>query len=148
MKANVPGQRVLVTILVASIVSTALHYTNNYLQIDRYPSLPPITNGQTQVAILVSWPLLTAIGVFGYWLYVRERAWPARACLIIYSFIGLVSLGHFLQGVPAVDWWWLGTIGTDAITALALWAFTYWSISRESADYRHAYAGRSGHSRS
>ena len=129
---RVRGRAVLLVILVASIVSTAVHYTNNYLQIDLYPQLPPITDADVKLAIVVSWPLLTLVGVAGYWLYVRQQLWAARACLVIYSFTGLVSLGHFFQGVPQVAWYWFATMGTDGITGIALWVFTIWSISQDS----------------
>lgn len=125
------AQRVLLAIVIFNIVSTALHYTDNFLRIDRYPQpsvIPPIA---TQIAIVVFWPLVTLVGIAGYLLFVRGRAWPARACLFVFSFLGLVTFGHFPSGVPDVEWYWFLTLFTDGIGGLALWVFIGWSMSHE-----------------
>ena len=131
------GQRVLLVIVIFNIVSTALHYTDNFLRIDRYPQPAYIPLIATQIAIVVSWPLLTLVGIAGYLLFVRGRAWPSRACLFVYSFLGLVTFGHFTAGIPSVEWYWFSTLFTDGIGGLALWVFIGWSMS---ADARTAAA--------
>jgi hypothetical protein len=120
---DIPGTTALRAIMAGSVISTGLHYTHNYLRIEQYPQPASISSSATQLAIVIIWPLLTAIGITGYVLYTRGRLWGARACLLIYSLTGLVTLGHFLVGVPDVPWYWFITIFTDALAALALWAF-------------------------
>lgn len=127
MDRRVPGHQVLLATLMFSIVSTALHYAHNYVEVDRYPQPSVISSTMTRAAILISWPVLTTVGIAGYLLYVRARHWAARACLLIYSLTGLVTLGHFLVGVPDVPWLWFTTLFTDALAGLALWAFAVWS---------------------
>ncbi|MCE7002589.1 hypothetical protein LWC34_07055 [Kibdelosporangium philippinense] len=128
---DIPGTAALRAIVAGSVISTALHYTHNYLKIEQYPQPSSISNATTQLAIVILWPLLTAIGLTGYILYTRGRLWGARACLLVYSLTGLVTLAHFMVGVPDVPWYWFITIFTDALAGLALWAFVFWSAINE-----------------
>lgn len=117
------GRTALRVILAFNIVSTGLHFTHNYLRIEQYPQTPAISAATTQVAILVSWPVLTIVGLIGYAMYVRGRYPAAHGCLLVYSLAGLVTPAHFLAGVPQTHWFWFTTIFTDAIGGLALWVF-------------------------
>ena len=110
-------------ILAFSIVSTAAHFTHNFVEIDQYPQSDLVSDGAVQVAILVSWPLLTALGLFGYRLYRAGRYPIAHACLLGYSLLGLTTAGHFLQGNPDIPAFWYATIFTDVIAGFALVAF-------------------------
>jgi hypothetical protein len=118
---------VLRAILAFSIVSTGLHYTHNFVAIDDYPQSSLVSDGATQVAILISWPLLTAIGLLGYRLYSQGRLRPAHAALVAYSFTGLITLGHFLDGVPDIPAFFFATIFTDFLAGVAMLAFVAWS---------------------
>jgi hypothetical protein len=109
------------------MTSTAIHYTHNFVEIDQYPPSGVVGNGFVQGAILLSWPLLTAIGLIGYRAYARRRYPTAHACLVTYSFLGLVTVGHFLNGVPDIAPVFFATIFTDGLAGLALVAFTAWS---------------------
>jgi hypothetical protein len=64
-----------------------LHYTHNFVAIEDYPG------GGTgiQVAIVLSWPLLTAIGLYGYRLYAEGRLREAHICLLLYAPLGLLT---------------------------------------------------------
>ena len=59
---------VLRVILAFSILSTAGH-SHNFVEMDGYPGGGPVV----QVLIVLSWPLLTAIGLYGYRLYKQGR---------------------------------------------------------------------------
>jgi hypothetical protein len=118
--------RALVWIVAANVVSTALHYAHNYVEIERYPESDLVSNETVQAGILISWPLLTAVGLYGVWLYGRRRLRGAHACLLAYSVLGLFTLAHFVDGVPQIGAWF-ATIVTDALAALALVAFVVWS---------------------
>jgi hypothetical protein len=83
-------------ILGFSVVSTATHYTHNFVAVGDYPGGGPAL----QVAIVLSWPALTAIGLT-----------PA----------------HFLSGEPDVPLIFYATIFTDGLAGLAIVGFVAWS---------------------
>ena len=113
-------------ILAFSVLSTAAHYGHNFVEIDSYPGGG---TGQ-QVLILLSWPLLTAIGLYGYRLYASGRHREAHISLLIYSLAGLVTPGHFLAGEPDIPAFFYATIFTDFIAGAAIVAFVVWSATR------------------
>jgi len=113
-------------ILGFGIASTALHFTHNFVEIDRYPD--DLVSGEVvRMAILVAWPLFTLIGLAGYRLYAQRSYERAHACLAAYAFFGLTTLGHFLDGRPDIAPFWFGTIFTDALAGLAMLSFVIWS---------------------
>ena len=85
---------VVLRALIGSILITALHYTDNYLFIDDYPQ-PEWIKAET---IYVVWVLLTLIGIAGYLLYRAGRPNLGAAYLLLYSYTGLSSLGHYFFG--------------------------------------------------
>jgi hypothetical protein len=110
-------------ILAAGIVSTGIHYAHNFVMVDHYPGPHGLMYTLTRVAIVVSWPLLTAIGVVGYRRYAAGRVREARACLRAYSALGIVTIGHFLYGNPHIPALFYATIFTDAVTGFAVLVF-------------------------
>jgi len=120
---------VLKTILAASILSTAIHYTHNFIAVDQYPGPKGGFYTVVRVAIVVGWPLLTWIGLMGYRRYSEGRYREAHVCLVVYSFTGLATLGHFLYGNPQIPGFFYATLFTDAIAGLAVLAFVLWSAS-------------------
>jgi hypothetical protein len=113
--------RILRALLAFSLVSTAVHYTHNFVAAGDYPGLVPSV--AVQVAIVAFWPLLTAIGLLGYRLYAQGRLYPAHVCLAIYSITGISTLGHFLGGTPAIPPFFYATIFTDGLAGLSILAF-------------------------
>ncbi|MDP9237036.1 MAG: hypothetical protein M3P30_06505 [Chloroflexota bacterium] len=108
-----------------SIVSTAVHYSHNYVEIAHYPASSLASSETIRLLILVVWPTLTAIGLLGYWLYARHAP-GACACLMLYSILGLVTLGHFTSGSPHIPPFFYATIFTDAAAGVAVLAFAAW----------------------
>src|SRR5918997_151733 len=94
------GQAVLRAILAFAIVSTAMHYSHKFIELESYPGAGG--GDGIRPAILLSWPLLTAIGLYGYRLHSRGRLEPAYACLLSYALLGLTTPGHFLDGSPDI----------------------------------------------
>lgn len=116
-------QPLLPSLLIVSVVSTSIHYTDNFLFFEKYPQPEWIT----LPSIYISWIILTAIGVAGYWLY-RKRFWLAYVCLVIYSLTGLSSLGHYFYGAMSEFSAKMHLfIWTDGLSGLAVLGFTLWS---------------------
>jgi hypothetical protein len=122
------GLTALKAILAAGILSTAIHYTHNFVDVSCYPG-PRYLYTPTRVAIAISWPLLTWIGLTGYRRYREGRLHEARVCLAVYSLTGLATLGHFIYGNPRIPAFFYATLFTDALTGLAALAFALWSAS-------------------
>ena len=116
-------------ILCFSILSTGAHYAHNFVRMDDYPGGGPAV----KVAILLSWPLLTAIAVHGYRLYAAGRFREAHICLLLYAPLGLITPAHFLYGEPDIPAFFYATIFTDGVAGLAVVGFVVWSASRKDA---------------
>ena len=126
--ANAHGRlNLLALLLVVSVATTAVHYPHNYIAVTHYPqsSFIPIGYDGTRLLIAVGWPVLTAIGAFGLWLY-RRGSYPAAwACLAVYSLTGISWLAHFIDGSPRIPPFWYATMFTDALAGMAILAFVY-----------------------
>ena len=120
------GLTALRLILGFSIVSTAMHYTHNFVAVEDYPGGGPAL----QAAIVLSWPLLTAIALYGYRLYTLGRFRDAHICLLLYAPLGLLTPAHFLSGEPDVPTVFYVTIFTDGLAGLAVVGFVAWSARR------------------
>lgn len=117
-------RQLLKILLIACVVSTAIHFTDNYLYIEQYPQPGWITPS----SIYISWIIWTVIGLTGYWLYRTGKFWLAYLCLAIYSFCGLDSLGHYLYGAMSEFSMKMHFfIVMDGMTGLAILGFTLWS---------------------
>ncbi len=117
-------------ILGFTITSTLIHYTHNFLAIEDYPSSKPFSDGLVKAGILISWPLFTAAGLIAYRWY-RAGAFPsAQYALLGYSPLGLLTLGHFLNGNPDIPPVFYATIFTDFLGALAVIGFAIDSLRR------------------
>jgi hypothetical protein len=112
-------------VVLASIVLTAFHFTDNYVSIETYPQPDWIS----RAVVLISWPVFTALGVAGYLLYRREQYTLAHGLLIAYSYTGLSSLAHFLSGSPD-EFTTRGLISVfiDGLAGSAVLAVAVWSI--------------------
>jgi hypothetical protein len=118
-----PRLALLKAIVTAAVVSTAIHYTHNFVEVHRYPGPHGAFDTITRVLIVVTWPVLTAIGLLGYRRYAEGRYQEARIGLAIYSATGIVTLGHFVFGSPRIPALFYATLFTDALTGLAVLAF-------------------------
>jgi hypothetical protein len=114
------SKTLLGVLLALGIVSTAIHYTHNFVMAEMYP---PGNVSATRIGILVSWPLLTAVGLWGYRRHAQGRFRAARWALIAYSALGISTIFHFAAGVPQVPPFFFVTIFTDFITGLAVLVF-------------------------
>ncbi|WP_410593160.1 hypothetical protein [Amycolatopsis sp. lyj-23] len=121
------GLAPLRVILGFSLLSTTLHYTHNTVRYADYPQLRGVSPLAGGIAVALAWVVFTAFGWFGYRAYTQGRYHRALAFLLVYSLAGLITLGHFLTGVPQIPAFWFATIFTDAAAGLTLWVFLTWA---------------------
>jgi hypothetical protein len=130
-----PSPAAVGLVVAASTILTAFHFADNYLSIETYPQPEWVTGP----AVLISWPLFTALGVVGYLLYRQGRFASAHAFLVAYSYTGLSSLGHFLSGSPD-EFTTRGLISVliDGVAGSAVLAVASWSIIARRRERRPA----------
>ena len=130
MWGNTKPAFLLLVLLTVSIASTAGHYVDNSVNIDKYPSSDVATAG----VVAATWLILTPVGILGYRLYTSGRLFGAYAMLAVFSLVGLSTPGHYTSASLADFALWRNiSILLDAITGAAVLAFVLWSalIARE-----------------
>jgi hypothetical protein len=124
-----PGVTALRVIIAFNLLSTSVHYTHNFVMAKCYPAVFPFVNATAyQVGIIVFWPLLTALGLWGYRLYKAGETRRPRRMLVAYAMLGLTTLGHFLGGNPDIPPFFYVTLFTDFLAGSALLAFVAWTF--------------------
>ena len=120
--------KVLFWLIVAGIVSTGIHFTDNAIFIEGYPQ-PDYISVPLIIGTWIGW---TAAAIVGYRLYGRdERSWVAHALLLVYAYAGLSTLGHYLYGSPSeLPVWRNLSIVADGVVGFSILAFTIWSAAR------------------
>ena len=126
---NSEGRRLRVVqgLMAFAVFSTAAHFTHNFVEIDNYPD-GVVGGGTVRVAILVTWPLFTGIGLWSVRLYARGSHRQAHAGLLAYALMPLTTPGHFLDGSPDIPAFWFATIFTDALAGLGIVIFVALSV--------------------
>jgi hypothetical protein len=130
-----PGVAALRVIIACNLLSTAVHYTHNFLMADMYPPVPVVfpTALSYQIGIAIFWPLLTALGLWGYRLYREGNTRRSRPLLAAYAMLGFTTLGHFLGGNPGIPPFFYATLFTDFLAGSALLAFVAWTFRQPDA---------------
>ena len=123
-------------------MTTIVHYSHNYIEIDVYPQGDWID----RTVVVVAWILFTATGIAGYVAFTRGLTLVAGILLLVYSYAGLSSLGHyFFEGTDRLGVLHHVTIVSDGIAGAAMFAFSIWLLahSRKSGrlTQREASAG-------
>lgn len=132
MDSKKTPQALLLILLVINFVSTSLHYTDNFLDFDKYPSPAWITPD----GVYISWIALTLFGILGYFLYNKNAFWAAYFCFGIYSLTGISSLGHyFFPATEALSLKINAFIWLDAIAGISLLSFTIWLATKKIMNY-------------
>jgi hypothetical protein len=113
----------------ALLVSTAVHYTDNWLSVEDYAPTTGLLHDNPGL-IPVAWALFAAVGIWGYREYRRGPSTRAHVLLAIFSVSGISTFGHLAyEGNDFAAWQWASVLA-DGVTGLALLAFTLWSASR------------------
>jgi hypothetical protein len=123
-----PSVRALNTVFFVAVAASVVHYTDNWLAFERYPTGGPGPE-VTADTIWITWIVLTAFGAGGYVLYRRGRVRPAAALLAVYSLSGLVGLAHYTApGTSELAWWRHLHIWVDVACGAAVLAFAVRSV--------------------
>ena len=124
-----PSTRTVGVVVAVTAVLTLFHFTDNAINLETYPG-PSWQPDWFEWVVVLSWPLYLALGVIGYLRYRAGRFASANAFLVAYSFIGLVSIGHFLYASPG-ELTTRGTISVfvDIAAGSAVLAVALWSIA-------------------
>jgi hypothetical protein len=124
-----PSDKTVGLVVGATIALTAFHFTDNIVNVDTYPRQDWISATAIQVAGLVFWPLFASFGVAGYLLYRRRRFAFAHGFLVAFSYLGLVSLGHFTAASPAeLTTRGLVSVLIDVVAGFTVLGVALWSI--------------------
>jgi hypothetical protein len=91
---RMPSARVVTVVLGAALLSSIVHYTDNFVNIEDYPQPHWINH----VVIPAAWIILTGIGAAGLLSFRHERYGLAGLFLLVYSYTGLSSLAHYSFG--------------------------------------------------
>ena len=111
------------------LVSTAVHYTDNWLSVEDYaPRTGPIADNPGLVP--VAWALFAVVGVLGYRAYARGPSTGAHLLLAVFSVAGISTFGHlFYDGNDFAAWQWASVLA-DGVFGLAVLGFALWSAAR------------------
>ena len=129
------NSRWLLGLLIFNVVSTILHYTDNFIFFNRYPA----PSWMNMHHVYLAWLILTSFAVIGYVFYLRQKYWLAYLCLFIYSNAGAASMGHYFYGsMTDMSWKMNASIIVDVIAGISLDLFLFWSafIAAEWRDLR------------
>jgi len=115
-------------VVFGTIALTLFHFTDNAVNVDTYPK-GGWQPDWFEVVVAGAWFAYTAVGVAGYRLYSQGRFGAAHACLLIYGYLVLSSLGHFLYGAPdELTTRGLISVFVDAAAGSLVIALAAWSI--------------------
>jgi hypothetical protein len=116
----------LLFILLANLLSTAIHYWDNYMYFDMYP----VPDWITVDGVWISWLLFTIAGSLGYWLYCQQKWWLAYVLLLIYTLTGGSTPLHYLYAPMSHFMMRMNiSIVSDGLVSLFLFIFLIWSVT-------------------
>ena len=72
--------------------ASLFHFVHNATYIQDYPNLPAWI---TPVVVYVSWCVIAAVGVAGYWLYRSVSRGLGLLVIAVYALFGFDGLGHY-----------------------------------------------------
>lgn len=114
------SQQVLLGIVILNLISTWLHYVHNAVFLDCYPGPAWFTPQM----IIITVAVMSAIGLFGYWLYSQHIFSWAYLCLGLYSITSISSPGHYLFPIASLMSMTMhGLIWLDACSGILLIGF-------------------------
>ena len=97
---SAPSTRTIGIVIAVTAALTLFHFTDNAVNLETYPG-PSWQPDWFEWVVVASWPIYTVIGIAAYLSYRGDRFPLANVLLVAYSFVGLVSIGHFFTASPA-----------------------------------------------
>lgn len=145
---RVPTNRslLILKIMIAySVASTTVHYTHNFIYASEYPPVPLFFPNDLayRIGIAVFYPLLTIVGIWGYFLYRQGRWRDAVQAIAAYALLGFTTIFHYAGGVPRIPALFTVTIYTDFTSGSLLLGFSLW-LYRTDLQARRTKVGGSG----
>ena len=114
--------------MLGTIALMLFHFTDNAVNVDTYPKAGWQPDWFEWV-VAGAWFAWTAVGVAAVWLYARQRFREAHVGLLIYGFLVISSLGHFLYGSPSeLTTRAVISVFVDATAGAVVIAVALWSI--------------------
>lgn len=119
-----PSHKILLLLVVLNIISTGLHYTDNARFLSQYPG----PQWFTPLGIILTFLIMTPVGILGYWFYQKSAFRLAYLLLGFYSITSISSPGHYLfPRVAPMSFKMQSLIGLDGASGLSLIIFVLWS---------------------
>jgi hypothetical protein len=123
-----PSASIVRLVVLGTIAVTLFHFTDNAVNVDTYPKAGWQPDW-FDIVVAVAWVLYTAVGVAGLRLYQKDRFRAAHACLLVYGYLVISSLGHFLYGSPdELTTRGLVSVFVDVAAGSVVVAVALWSI--------------------
>ena len=98
--------------------ASLFHFVHNATYVQDYPNLPAWI---TPVGVYVSWCVIAAVGVLGYWLYREVSRGLGLVVIAIYALFGFDGLGHYaLAPMGAHTFAMNASILTEVVAAAVL----------------------------
>ncbi|MFY9488311.1 MAG: hypothetical protein WAP35_06410 [Solirubrobacterales bacterium] len=125
-----PSVKTVGSVVAVAILLTAIHFTDNAINIDDYP--PASWQPEWfEFVVVGGWLLGAAIGILGYRKYRDGDYRRAHLLLGAYSTVGFVSLGHFTTASPSdLTNFGLATVMIDVVVGLMVLGVVVWSVRR------------------
>ena len=112
-------------VLIFNIAVTSIHYTDNAIFVRQYPEPEWFSTS----GVMLTWVVMTAIGIVSYWLHSKQNYWLSYFLLGMYAGTGLSSPAHYLYGsLSEFSIKMHLLIWTDVIAGLSVVAFLIWSF--------------------
>jgi len=92
------ARQILPWILILYAAATLLHFAHNAEYLAQYPNLPA---SWSRVDVYAAWSFLTALGVAGYVLYLRDHRVSGLTFLAAYAGLGFGGLLHYTRASMA-----------------------------------------------
>ncbi len=87
----------LIVIVAFNFIASLLHIVDNIVFFEHYPEPDWIPSPHI---VDVLWIIATPFLFIGYWLFRRGMRWGSSGLLMLYGFMSLSVLGHYLYASP------------------------------------------------
>jgi hypothetical protein len=119
--------RLTVSVFVAAVAVSIVHYVDNVARFDRYTGSDPALPWINEVVIVIAWFVLTAAGVWGIRQFRAGERGRAALGLGVYSTSGVVGIAHFIDvSASAMDAFQLTFVLVDVALGVAVFAIALW----------------------